>query len=81
MASKIGQIVSLIQGAAYVENPMRSDYYAALACRDANRKRTFEGRISAMKQALRQYRVTVSHDGDGVIRIRNTVTGAEYLAK
>lgn len=79
MASKITQLINLIRGAAYIENPLQ-DYHAAKAARDAFRCSNSYAITMAVQRALKQYRVMVSHMPDGKTRIYRPDTGQEYVA-
>lgn len=69
MASKIHEILTLIEGSHVMGNGL-GDYYAAKKVRDALRIRSCNERFAKIKNALHAFRVTVSLMSSDPIQIR-----------
>ena len=72
--SKIAELSDILRGAHVMGD--KPTYYDAKAARDAMRKRDFFEAFDLIRRALKNYRVTVSHDAQSVIRVYRADTGA-----
>lgn len=73
------KLLSVLRGQAYIPTPLL-DYNAAQAVKAALRRKCPNARLSGVREALRQYRVTAWHGGDGPRGIVLRVNGADVLA-
>ena len=71
--SKIAELSAILQGAHVMG--ASTVYYDAKAARDAMRRKDFFDAFNAVRHALKNYRVTVSHDAQSVIRVYRADTG------
>jgi hypothetical protein len=77
--SKVGSLTDLIAGSHVMgENGLR-DYHVAAAAIKALRLRAFSERLNAIRVALKNHRVQVSYDDQGVIRVFRPDRGAELF--
>jgi PIN domain nuclease of toxin-antitoxin system len=76
-APLVKQIMTAIEGAAYVEPAPLQDYHTANAVKAALRRKDPFNRLSGVREALRHYRVSSWLCDDG--RIRLVKAGVDVL--
>lgn len=78
MASKIQQLTALLKGSHYISETGLTAYYGAREAINGNRCATTERRYSAVKTALKNFRVMVTMS-DNTIRVYRADTQKEFL--
>jgi hypothetical protein len=74
----IADLTKLLTGASMLPCDGLSDYHTARSALQAYRKHDFDARFQGVRSALRNYRVQVSYDGQGCIRIYRPDTEAKF---
>lgn len=77
MPNKTESIMAVIKGSAYLAADGLQDYHAAQAVKAALRRKDPTYRLSGVREALRQYRVSAWLQDDGKIVLR--LSGKDLL--